>query len=478
MSSIERWGIFELAANGPTAGNPFDDVTFGARFRRGHRVVDVDGFYDGDGAYRVRFSPDSLGEWTYETYANAPGLAGLIGSFDCVAPAAGNHGPVALQNAYHFAYADGTPYRQIGTTCYAWAHQGDALEEKTLKTLASAPFNKMRMCVFPKHYEYNANEPEHYPYERGADGGWDFARFSPAFWQHFEKRVGQLRDLGIEADIILFHPYDRWGFDKMDAASDDRYLAYAVARLAAYRNVWWSFANEFDLMPGKSLADWERFFKLVQERDPYQHPRSIHNCRGFYDHNKPWVTHLSVQRSNVEETRRWREEYRKPVVVDECCYEGDIPQRWGDISAEEMVRRFWETTARGGYCGHGETYLDADDVLWWSKGGALRGQSPSRLAFLRRVLEERPATGLDPIDGIVRHGHPVAGKAGEYYLAYFGQHQPARITLRLPEDRTFAVDVLDTWAMTVETLPGAFSGETTIGLPARPYCAVRARRVE
>ena len=32
----------------------------------------------------------------------------------------------------------------------------------------------------------------------------------------------------------------------MPAEADDRYLRYAVARLAAYRNVWWSLANECD----------------------------------------------------------------------------------------------------------------------------------------------------------------------------------------------------------------------------------------
>ncbi len=30
-------------------------------------------------------------------------------------------------------------------------------------------------------------------------------------------RIAALRDLGIEADIILFHPYDRWGYATMDA---------------------------------------------------------------------------------------------------------------------------------------------------------------------------------------------------------------------------------------------------------------------
>jgi hypothetical protein len=38
---------------------------------------------------------------------------------------------------------------------------------------------------------------------------WDFTRFNPEFFRHYEKRIGQLRDLGIEADLILFNPYGR-----------------------------------------------------------------------------------------------------------------------------------------------------------------------------------------------------------------------------------------------------------------------------
>jgi hypothetical protein len=106
--------------------------------------------------------------------------------------------------------------------------------------------------------------------------------------------------------LILFHPYDRWGFATMDAATDDCYLRYVVARLAAYRNVWWSMANEYDLMPNKSMADWERFFRMVQEHDPYGHLRSVHNCFAFYDHSKPWVTHQSIQHGDLEQTRVWR----------------------------------------------------------------------------------------------------------------------------------------------------------------------------
>ena len=472
--SVERWGIFELTLPGPSEGNPFLDVQIGAQFARSHRTIDVDGFYDGEnkgkGIYRVRFMPDVEGKWRYVTRSNRPELDGISGEFDVVAPSPSNHGPVAVRNSYHFAYADGTPYNQIGTTCYVWNHQGDALEEQTLATLKGAPFNKMRMCVFPKDYLYNKNEPPTYPFAGSVEEGWDFTRFSPAHFRRLEQRVGDLRDLGIEADLILFHPYDRWGFATMDAATDDHYLRYVVARLAAYRNVWWSMANEYDLMKAKEMSDWDRFFRIVQESDPYQHLRSIHNCRPFYDHNKPWVTHASVQHSDLERVREWRTTYQKPVVVDECCYEGNIERAWGNISAQEMVHRFWlGTVIGGGYVGHGETYLHPQDILWWAKGGELHGESPARIAFLRDILEDSPAQGLEPVD---RFG---TAKSTDFYLYYFGVRQPGQYTLQLPADRQYTVEIIDTWNMTLTPLADGISGETLVKLPSKPYLGLRVR---
>ena len=474
---VERWGIFELSLQGPRDGNPFLDVKVGAHFSHGHRTIPVDGFYDGGGTYRVRFMPDVEGEWRYITFSNQAELDGTSGDFQAVAPRAGNHGPVGVRATYHFAYADGTPYNQIGTTAYVWNHQGDALEEKTLLTLKGAPFNKMRMCIFPKDYLYNQNEPPAYPFEGSRETGWDTTRFNPAYFQRLERRVGDLRDLGIEADLILFHPYDRWGFATMDAASDDRYLRYLVARIAAYRNVWWSMANEYDLMKNKELSDWDRFFRVVQESDPYQHLRSIHNCRPFYDHNKPWVTHASVQHSDLDRVREWRTTYQKPVVVDECCYEGNIERQWGNISALEMVHRFWQgTVVGGGYVGHGETYLHDEDILWWAKGGELHGESPARIAFLRAILEDSPPRGLEPTD---RMG---TSKGTDFYLYYFGVRQPGHYTLKLSPDRTYSVELIDIWQMTLTPLAGLGSspvtGEVVVKLPSKPYLGLRVRALD
>ncbi|TDG00758.1 DUF5605 domain-containing protein [Paenibacillus piri] len=484
--TVERWGRFEFRAKGPENGNPYADVQFSARFSYKHRVVEVDGFYDGDGQYCIRFMPESLGEWSFETVSNISGLNGLKGSLNCTEPSQGNRGPVRVDNVYHFAYADGTPYFPVGTTCYVWNHQGEELEAQTLKSLSEAPFNKIRMCVFPKHYDYNHNEPETYPFAGSLDKGWDFTRFSPAFWSHLERRIDDLQKLDIEVDLILFHPYDRWGFAQMSAEADDSYLRYLLARLSSFRNVWWSLANEYDLMYEKKMQDWDRFFHIVQAHDPYQHLRSIHNWHNperhyrsnqhWYDHGKPWVTHVSIQHPDLNFVPEWREQFKKPVVIDECRYEGNLNHGWGNITAEQMVECFWKGMAQGGYVTHGETFVHPEDIIWWSHGGKLHGESPARIRFLLDIMAEGPQLGKTAIN--FKWDAAAGGIDGEYYLVYFGSSRPAFRLLELPEGIRFDIDLIDTWEMTITPFEDTFEGKCRVPLPGKPYQALRIRKAD
>jgi hypothetical protein len=506
--TVEQWGTFEIALNGPTNGNPFLDVNFSARFAQGGSAIEAKGFYDGDGIYRVRFMPEKQGEWHYVTESSSAELNGKSGEFFVSKPSPENHGPVRVANTYHFDYADGSPYEELGTTCYVWEWQSETLQEQTLKTLASSPFNKIRFCVFPKHYQWNTNEPILYPFaskdDFAATTNWDFSRFNPKYFQHLEQRVADLQKLGIQADVILFHPYDggHWGFDRMPSDADDCYLNYIVARLAAYRNVWWSLANEWDFMKEKKESDFVRFGEIVSTNDPYHHLLSIHNGQKIFNDALPWITHASIQNgSAVEDPGRaelYRDVYRKPVVYDEVKYEGSIPNRWGNLSAQEMVFRFWNATVAGTYCGHGETYLSPDNILWWSKGGVLKGQSPARLAFLKKILDDAPAEGIEPIDKW--QDSPIGGQPGKYYLIYFGKEMPTSWKFELPkpplgklqsaDDLKFTADILDTWNMTVTPVKGIFNlkkkdgysfedeNGRSIKLPGKPYMAIRIKRVE
>ena len=462
---VERWDIFELTLQGPSDGNPFMDVKLSAEFKQGDEVFEPEGFYDGNGVYKVRFMPNTTGEWTYVTKSNVESLHGKKGSFVCTEAGSDNHGPVRVHSTFQLAYADGTPHFSIGTTCYAWAHQGDEMEELTLKTLSSAPFNKMRMCVFPKAYVYNNNEPEYYAYEGKPLKDWDFKRFNPAFWHHFEKRVDQLRDMSIEADIIIFHPYDRWGFKEMGHENNLFYLRYLVARLAAFRNVWWSFANEYDFL-NWPMEHWDEYIKLVQEIDPYDHLRGIHNGRDWYDHTKPWITHASIQNSDFRRAKEYRERYSKPVVYDECRYEGNIPLGWGNISAQQMTRNFWMGSLAGCYVGHGETYKHPEDLLWWAKGGVLHGQSPARIQYMKDVIESLPYQEMQP-DFSSYPDVYILAKKGEYYLMYFASMKP--VAIDLSGDGAYKLDGIDTWEMEALPLGSASVGEFTFTPPKQDY---------
>jgi hypothetical protein len=318
-------------------------------------------------------------------------------------------------------------------------------------------------------------------------------KFNPAFFAHLEKRIADLGALGIEADIILFHPYDRWGYASMSAEVDDRYLRYVLARLSAYRNVWWSLANEWDLMKAKSVQDFDRFFHIVQQHDPFSHLRSVHHSRVMYDHSHPWVTHVSTQSASFEKAGEWLDAWNKPVIYDEFQYEGNLNRRWGNLSGEECCRRVWQGVVAGCYLSHGECLLDPNQAmdenstptLWWSHGGTLHGSSPARIAFLRKLLEETVTAAL-PKGGkggfqadksaYYLNASVVSNKQTQAILYYLDYHQPIYYEFPLPEGE-FSAELIDPWEMKITRLPGTFKGKTKIILPGRPYQAVRFRRV-
>src|SRR6185312_16762752 len=95
---VERWGRYEITLKAPVSGNPYLGPGLRADFIFEHRTVSVDGFYDGDGTWRVRFMPDTIGTWNYVTHSDVAALNGKTGQFTCVKPAPGNHGPVAVSH--------------------------------------------------------------------------------------------------------------------------------------------------------------------------------------------------------------------------------------------------------------------------------------------------------------------------------------------------------------------------------------------
>lgn len=504
---MKCYEMFELQLNGNEPEGSWAEVNVSAAFECEGEKKTVKGFYDGDGVYKVRFLPQKTGTYTWKV----EGAVQAEGQEECTASTK-SHGMVKAVGT-HFEYEDGTKYLPFGTTIYALAHQSEELIEQTLESLKNAPFNKVRHCIFPKHYDYNHNDPELYPFEKNAEGKWDVHRPCLAYWKHFENIVERLGEMEIETDLILFHAYDRWGFAFLTMEECRVYLEYVVRRLAAYPYIWWSLANEYDIMFNHTIEDWYEFERIITEEDPYHHLLSNHNCMKLYDFSRPAVTHCCVQTIAMHKAGEWQKRYEKPVVFDECCYEGDLQHEWGNISGFEMVNRFWCACAMGAYVTHGETFLDENDVLWWARGGRLKGESPKRIAFMKDIfysLPEHVSPWAEPVwedfsnateekKGDVQE-HPFFkllnslsgenqeiiqmknamynGRCGdEVFLKYYARQCAKVSSIRLPKDKTYRIEVIDVWEMTRETLLEEASGTTDLRLPGKEGIAVLATRI-
>lgn len=526
MKSVKKWDFVEFTFFLHNEREADYTEPIKAVFSGENETMEVEGFYDGAGSclgqniYKIRFMPSYEGHYTYKVQIGnwqlGKGSDQCEGDFEVTEPDKENHGQVQVKNNYYLSYADGTVYHSIGTTCYAWLYQTEELQKQTLETLKNSCFNKIRFCIFPKYYQFNEEEPEYYPYVRGESKGQDkekiakkipFAfqktkvageitdfdcyKLNTDFFKKVDKRISQLRDLGIEADIILFHPYDKWGFCTMNKECNEIYLRYMTARYGAFHNVWWSMANEYDLMPW-SKEEWNDYGNLLHQRDCYAHLCSIHNCMEFFDYREDWITHCSMQKNatymHVEKTEEHLEKYKKPVVWDEIGYEGNVDRGWGNISGQELIRRFWESILRGGCAGHGETYIHPKDILWWSHGGVLHGNSEPRLRFLKKIWDETPGGCLkaienEPFDEVIaipENENKICSWTEttwcDYEIHYFGIGRPAYRVLELPENVPYQVEVIDTWNMSIVDL-GVHSGVTKVELPGHEWMAIRLRKM-
>lgn len=497
--SVRPEPFVELSFTGPP--QPADPTALSVCFEQADEQLVVPGFWDGGTCYRVRFAPDRGGTWTWRTTSGEPLLDGLAGEVEAAEPA--GPGGVRVASTFHFAHRDGTPFRPVGTTVYNWLHQEDSLFQRTPEEIAAAGFNKLRFMVFPQAGNHIEHFPALLPFARDDAGVWDVTRPTIAFFQRLDRAVAALLDHGVQADILVFNAYDngQFGLDRLTEEQDAAYLRYLVARLSAYPNVWWSLCNEYDLLERVDQR-WDRVGQLLAALDPYQRLRSIHNWMDLYDHNQSWVTHASIQNGSATtefgRASLYRDVYRKPVVLDEIKYEGDTPERWGRLDARQLLHQFWIATVSGCYASHGESFLLPDGSLHVVAGGPLRGESPVRLGFLRRFLDDLIIPGLDPIDGWDDPGY-VAGVPRRQYVQYLGRHAPASWNFRLPQGNkgerlevgdTFEVAVVDTWAMTITPVGRRFTltevqrndayarGDEPIRLPAGEALALRITRID
>jgi dienelactone hydrolase len=297
--TVARYDVFEIAlTSAGTYANPFLDVTVTALFTApSGRQLTAYGFYDGGTTWRVRFAPDELGEWRYITQAAGATDAGLdrrSGVFRCAPSRNKGFLRVDPQHKYSFAFSDGTLFFALGDTCSVTCRAlSDANRKRYLDARAGKPFNFVRLFA---SLTFNAwtGKPWSEAIAQDADGfPWggtpqapDYDRLNPAYFQRYEKVLGELTKRNVYAEIIVFNLYEIPFKDRAvwTPAREELWGRYVVSRLSAFRTVFlWTVAQEYERHPAGAYRyepaddDWvRRMAKLIRAADPHGHPITVH----------------------------------------------------------------------------------------------------------------------------------------------------------------------------------------------------------
>lgn len=413
--------------------------------------MELEGFWNGQRNWVLRFAPPHSGTWTYSTLSADPGLHGHHGTIRVVRPTPDQisenpnyRGHVTISpNRRFFQYADGTPFLLLADTLWAGntarCGLGDQQDGPFFQYLAdrrAKGFTAVLMQYFHGYGDY-PDSPGH-----RNEGGKAFfdppaARLNPEHFQALDVRMGALWDRGFVAAI----PTTWWGKTKRCSFTIEdarRISAYCAVRYGAF-NAIWSLSGEYQYCfadCGWTPEQITTLGHLVQQHNPYGHPLSIHpsgrtdwaaphgcqSSRPF--HHTNWLDHNWLQ-TGQRADRMYNIVTRaaenraltpvKPVFCSEGFYEsasdpdGAYHARWqawvallngcaGYGYGAQGMWQFYDPSDSGGEPGKG----DKRTVPWHQ---ALAFAGSSQIIHLAALLRRCDWWRLEPARELLRVDH-------------------------------------------------------------------------
>ncbi|MDA1276159.1 MAG: DUF4038 domain-containing protein [Verrucomicrobia bacterium] len=429
---VPRWQPhdFDFTAKAKVE-NPFM-VPFSATAKGpGGVELQVPGFFDGSGTWKIRVAPTVEGAWSLVTKSDVKELDGKTAAFSCVTnPNPNVHGVLRVDKAspHHFVFDDGTRFFLQGYE-YDWLWALDMGKtrvptvKQSLDLLVEQGFNYVILNSYAhdtgwrkgKNSDDDFGPPALYAWE-GNNETPDHSRMNISYWQHYDRVMAALAERGIQAHMLMkvYNKAVKWP----GRASDDEklFFTWLVARYAAYPNVIWDFSKEAH--NEKDLDYKQGLLKFVRATDPYRHLTTVHdddkvNDAGAYDElNDFRADQQHANWHNVILRQRARKAW--PVVNVEFGYEhgpgGLDDKTYGKTqSPEEVLRRAWEIQMAGGYTAYYYTYTAWDVVRPLD--------NPPGYALYKHFGEFWRGTEywrLEPSDKLVSNGWCLANPGLEY----------------------------------------------------------------
>ena len=363
MDRVPQWHRFEARLT--AARRHEDPLHSGLKAEFRHESGDArecEGFWDGGLDWRLRFSPNLPGQWTWRSHCDADSALDASGAFECAAcespHALYRHGAVSVgASGTHFEHADGLPFFWLGDT--AWNGPLKSRAEDWEIYLADRQRKRFSVIQFVATQWLAAAGDEQ---GRRAYNGRDPLAIDPVFFRRLDRRIDAINAHGMLAAPVLAWAAP-WNAGALDlnpgtSLSDDQVIAlsrYIVARYGAHHAAW-ILAADADYR-GDAATRWRRIGRAVfgeSGRLATMHPGGrIWVASEFA--GEPWF------RFNGYQSGHWREPsiewitkgepslcwnaVRPMAHVDlEICYEAheDFGER-RPFSAADVRRAAWST---------------------------------------------------------------------------------------------------------------------------------------
>ena len=315
-----KWHKYELTfLSSMDYENPVQDVSgFEVNFTSPTGIKKtINGFWDGEQTWKVRFMPDETGRWTYETICSDTknkGLNGQKGSFLCKTgtdqKAIYLHGPVINpKGTFFLTHADGTPFFWLA--CTAW--------NGALKSTDGEWDQYLQHRVNNNYTAIQLVTTQWRGCEKSSEGlvafeGCGRIRINPVFFRLIDKKIDRVNEFGlVAAPVILWALQSGRGRELSPGyyLPDDQAILlakYIVARYGANHVVW--FLGGDGNYTGTYEQRWKTIGRAVFDGKHQgivaQHPQGRSWIGEIYK-DEPWLNIIGYQssHSNAEGTVNW-----------------------------------------------------------------------------------------------------------------------------------------------------------------------------
>jgi hypothetical protein len=265
MPLVAKWGRFEQSFKSTLEyANPVQEVSLRVVFTSPlGETNEVDGFWDGGRTWRVRFSPDQPGRWTFRTACSDGANDGLFnqsGEFMCTAATGQGrfqkHGQVRVARDHrHLEHMDGTPFFWLADTVWNGARVAHPKDWELYAGIrASNKFSVVQWAAGPGEDSKKQSAWSGFP---------DRIEINPAFFKRLDAKLEVLSQAGILSAIAPLLELQSQTNAAMALPDDQAELLvrYIVARWGA-DPVAWLLAFEGD-SAGKHVGRWKRIGQAV-----------------------------------------------------------------------------------------------------------------------------------------------------------------------------------------------------------------------